>query len=622
MRLRTWLLLLFGSLLVMTGLATSTLASNQARNNLIGQVELQLQRGARATFEPELLATLRVLGYRIIDSPTLHEYRSLFVTLNGPYQMLQKKTSTARLLQELGTATPDDGKPWTSAEFNPEKGGPNADYYACWQALQGLMRDTGVTLFEESEDSLQLLILTDKQGHPFLELRSDAEGKKPTAEDAWTAPKVTPELQTLLERNSGTAQEGYLRHSDGLLYLVRIQPFNTGGQMVLGHRLDKNFEANLQRQIPGAEFRLGNQNPLQSQTSGLKDFPYLEHSEALPQIGDSQKTVSTLWELRSLNAVTSYLRSMTQGIAGLALGAMAVGLLGIFLATQSVSRQIQLLSERMHEVGKGELGKDLPPAGPLEVRDATTSFNQMVHQLRQKEMLAKMVPKQAREAIEQDKTRDGRVQARRIRTTILFSDIRGFTNLSERLPAPEVMKLLDIYLSRMTDIVEANGGDVNEYIGDAILADFEDRPDQPGAQRCVQACWEMVLALEDLRKQGLHPELATLRQGLGMHTGELVKGEVGAQHRSKFALIGDTVNLAARIQDRSRDGKHTGILLSAEARRDVSNFVLEVFGDEAFKGKSGLTRVFEVVRPSDVPAEDGAKPVVETDPTVPHSAAP
>ncbi|MBS2034290.1 HAMP domain-containing protein [bacterium] len=614
MRLRSWLLLLFGSLLVLTGLATSTLARHQALVNLTGRVKAQLERGARGTYEPELLSELRVIGYRIIDSPTLHEYRSIFVTLNGPYQKLLEHAPASEVLKELGTAAPDDGKAWTRSDFNPDRHGAEADHFACWQALQGLLRDTGVTLFEESEGALQLLILTDKTGTPFLELRTTADGTKPGAEDAWKAPQLTPELAALLKKGTEEPIEGYLRHGDGLIYLVRIQPFNTGGLMVLGHRLDEHFLTNLQRQIPGAEFRLG-ADPLQSLQSGLTDAPYLEHSESLPEVGQPQQAVSTLWELRSLNSVESYLRSVTQGIAGLGLGAMAFGLLGIFLATQSVTRQIQLLSARMREVGGGELGQDLPPAGPLEVRAATESFNQMVHQLRQKEMLAKMVPKQAREAIEQDQTEGGRVQARRIRTTVLFSDIRGFTSLSERLPAPEVMKLLDHYLSRMTDVIEANGGDVNEYIGDAILADFEDRPGAPGAQRAVQACWQMRLALEDLRASGVHEEFATLKQGLGLHTGELVKGEVGAQHRSKFALIGDTVNLAARIQDRSRDGRHTGILLSAEARKDVSDFVLEVFGDESFKGKSGLIRVFEVVRPCDAPAADGAAPAGEKAPT-------
>ena len=618
MRLRTWLLLLFGSLLVATGIALSSLAQYQARVNLRLSVQQQLEKGARVTYERNDLTTLRVLGYRITDSPSWHEYRAVFVTLNGPYQTLLEGSTPDKLLKQLGTASVDDGQPWTSSEFNPESKGRNADYYACWQALQGLMRDTGVTLFEESEGSLQLLILTDKVGIPFLEMHTSPEGKNPSAEDTWAAPQVGNDLRDLLKKNSSAAEEGYLRHSDGMVYLVRVQPFSSGGQLVLGRRLDQRFEERLERQSPGGEFRVSDASSAADlKGQPLRNPPYLDHFEPLPQIGKPSQTVSHLWEFRSLNSIEAYLRKLTQGIATLGLGALAVGLLGISLATSSVSTQIGRLSARMNEVGSGTLGEALPPAGPLEVRQATESFNQMVHQLRQKEMLAKMVPKKAREAIEQDQTQGGRVVARRIRTTILFSDIRGFTNLSERLPPTEVMKLLDIYLSKMTTIIEDHGGDVNEYIGDAILADFEDKPEAPGAERAVRACWQMLQALEDLRKQGLHPELQTLRQGLGLHTGELVKGEVGAAHRSKFALIGDTVNLAARIQDRSRDGKHTGILLSQESRQDVSSFEVALFGDESFKGKTGLIRVWEIVRPCSDAPETGAPGDADRAPTGP-----
>jgi class 3 adenylate cyclase len=610
MRLRTWLLLLFGSLLICTGLGLSALAHRQARVNLRRSVEQQLEKGARATYEPTDLATLRVLGYRIQDSPSWHQYRAVFVTLNGPYQSLLEGTNTQALLRELGTATVDDGRPWTSSEFDPQaKKGRNADYNACWQALQGLLRDTGVTLFEESEGSLQLLLLTDKTGSPFLEMRTGLDGKLPSAEDPWVAPEIGADLGSVLKKNSPQAEEGYLRHGDGQVYLVRVQPFSSGGQLVLGRRLDRRFEERLERQSPGGEFRVSQaEQAWEFRGEPLRDALdlYLNHVEALPTVGNPTQPVSNLWEFRSLRSIDAYLRSLTQGIATLGLGALALGLLGIYLATQSVSTQIARLSQRMTEVGSGTLGDNLPPAGPLEVRQATESFNQMINQLRQKEMLAKMVPKQAREAIEQEQTQGGRVVARRIRTTILFSDIRGFTNLSERLPPHEVMKLLDIYLSKMTTVVEQNGGDVNEYIGDAILADFEDKPEAPGAERAVRACWQMVQALEELRTEGLHPELQTLRQGLGLHTGELVKGEVGAAHRSKFALIGDTVNLAARIQDRSRDGKHTGILLSDDSRQDVSGFEVTLFGDETFKGKTGLIRVWEVVRPCDAPEKSSA----------------
>ncbi len=632
MRLRTWLVVLFGSLLVLTGVCLSLLAHHQARQNLIRALERQVQEGARGSFEPARLRHLRILSHRILDSPAMQDYRTVFVTGNGPFQGLIAEGQREKLLEQLGRARADDGQPWTRSEV-AENGGKISQLHRCWLALQGLMRDTGVTLFEESEGALQLMMLTDRSGQPYLELRSNPAGKAPTAEDAWIRPQPTRQLQDALSQQRDQPWEGYYRHSDGALYLIRVERFHLGDQLVLGTRIDRNFEDSISQHIQGARFRLEggdpSQDPFLSALAQLgsnhrvlvENQPYLCYAEALPRFDDPKVAVAQLWQFRSLDSVESYLRRMTGGIATLIAASLALGLAGIALATQPISRLIGQLSQRMQEVGQGQLGDELPPAGPLELRQAAASFNQMVQQLRHKEMLAKMVPKQAREAIESDRTEGGRVVARRIRTTILFSDIRGFTSLSERLAPQEVLQLLDIYLSRMTEIIDAHGGDVNEYIGDAILADFEDRPEAPGAQRAVTAALAMVAALETLRGQNLHPELKSLRQGLGLHTGEIVKGEVGAAHRSKFALIGDTVNLAARIQDRSRDGQHTGILLSDDSNKDVQGFEVALFGDESFKGKTGLTRVWEIVGPSGAadphPATGGAAPGGGTDPTGP-----
>lgn len=615
MRLRTLLLLLFGSLLLGTGLALSVLARNQARHNLLVSLEKQMAKGARSAYEPYLLGNLRVLSHRITDNPTVHEYRSLFVTLNGPYQQLQGQTrQPEKLLQELGNAQSGDGKAWTREDFNPDQAGPDRDYFQCWQALQGLQRDIGVTLFEQAEGNLQLMILTDREGRPFLELHTQQDGTLPSPRDPWTPPDLSPELARDLQTNTRQVREGYYRHGDGFLYLIHSVPFRSGGHLVVGSRLDRAFEAKLSQQIPGAAFQVS--PSLEPEQKILQGESYLRHAEKLPSFLEAKLPVGDLWQFRSTQSVEAYLRSVSQGIASLGMMALTLGLAGIWLATRAISEEISRLSSSMKRVGDGSLNEQLSERGPLELREAIQAFNQMVQQLRQKEMLAKMVPKQARHAIEQEQTQGGRVVARRLRSTILFSDIRGFTSLSERLPPQEVMELLDIYLSRMTTVIEQQGGDVNEYIGDAILADFEDRPDSPGALRAATAAWLMSLELEKLRDENLHPELKSLRQGLGLHTGELLKGEVGAADRSKFALIGDTVNLAARIQDRSRDGKFTGILLSHSSQAEVATgFELALFGDEAFKGKSEPVRVWEVVRPLDAPQADGAAPVDEKDPT-------
>jgi class 3 adenylate cyclase len=612
LKLRSWLLFLFGSLLVTTSLAHLGLARHQARQNLVKAAQRELDVGARPAFEPALIDSLRLLTWRIFDSSSLHGYRNVFVSLNSPYQMLRLKQNSAELLSQLGQAQSDDGKTWTASDFVARPKSEDAYLNECWQALQGILRDVGVTFFEEAQGTLDLLILTDRDGFPIVEMRS--QGKRlPQSDDLWSEPRLTAELQQFLSQNPSESHHGYLLHGDGQLYFVRVQPFESGGQLLLGHRLDETFEDGLSKQIPAAEFRLHRSG---SVARPLNHPPYLSHAESLPALvgGDSG---AQLIEYRSLGVLEAYLKSLSSGTLGLSLGVLGLGLVGIVLATQSVSRQMSRLSRRMQEVGEGQLEGDLQEAGPLELRAATRSFNQMLQQLRHKEMLAKMVPKQAREAIEHEQTAGGRVLGRRLRSTILFSDIRGFTNLSERLPPQELMGILDIYLSRMTSIIDRHGGDVNEYIGDAILADFEDRPEEPGALRATRAAFDMVLELEKLRQEKIHPELEQLRQGLGLHTGEVVKGEVGASHRSKFALIGDTVNLAARIQDRSRDGKHTGILLSDAARADVRGFELALFGDESFKGKSGQTRVWEVVGPTDARADE-REPASESDSTADH----
>lgn len=142
----------------------------------------------------------------------------------------------------------------------------------------------------------------------------------------------------------------------------------------------------------------------------------------------------------------------------------------------------------------------------------------------------------------------------------------------------------------MSKAIRLNEGDINEYIGDAILAVFE----SPDA--AVKAAIAMTKELEVLHTDESIPALASLAQGIGLHTGQLVEGNIGEENRRlKRAVVGDTVNLAARIQDRSRDGSHTCIFLS-QSTKDKLTLDVEVvhFGDEMFKGKADPIPVWEV----------------------------
>ena len=142
------------------------------------------------------------------------------------------------------------------------------------------------------------------------------------------------------------------------------------------------------------------------------------------------------------------------------------------------------------------------------------------------------------------------------RATILMADLRGFTSLSERLPAEDVVAMLNIYLETMTEIIQKYQGTIDEFIGDAILAIFGApilRPDDP--RRAVACAVEMQLAMasvNDRNRQAGYPEVAL---GIGINTGEVVMGNIGSKKRIKYAVVGRAVNLTARIESYTVGGQ-------------------------------------------------------------------
>ena len=140
--------------------------------------------------------------------------------------------------------------------------------------------------------------------------------------------------------------------------------------------------------------------------------------------------------------------------------------------------------------------------------------------------------------------------------TILMSDLRGFTSLSERLPPEDVLSIINNFLLVMTDILMKYNGTIDEFIGDAILAMFGApvlREDD--ALRAVACAVEMQLAMEDVnrwnREQG-YPDVA---MGIGLNTGEVVVGNIGSERRCKYGIVGRHVNLAARIESYTVGGQ-------------------------------------------------------------------
>lgn len=145
--------------------------------------------------------------------------------------------------------------------------------------------------------------------------------------------------------------------------------------------------------------------------------------------------------------------------------------------------------------------------------------------------------------------------------TVLMSDLRGFTSLSERLAAEEVVNIINGYLEIMTDIIFKYQGIIDEFIGDAILAIFGApvaRADH--AERAVACALDMQLAMDEVNRRNREAGYPEVTMGIGINTGDLVVGNIGSKKRAKYGVVGRNVNLASRIESYSVGGQ---VLISA-----------------------------------------------------------
>lgn len=203
----------------------------------------------------------------------------------------------------------------------------------------------------------------------------------------------------------------------------------------------------------------------------------------------------------------------------------------------------------------------------------------------------------------------GRPQPRKLDVTVLFSDIRGFTSISEHLSAEALMAWLSMYIEAMTDLVGKHGGMVDKFIGDAVMAIFgaplpRQRPEDIAADaaRAVECALAMADRVAQLnggwRQQGL-PEIAIR---IGINTGTVVAGSLGNADRLEFTVIGDAVNIASRLESLDKDwpglagGEHCRILVSESTRAMLrERYETRCMGAAQLKGKQAEVAVFRIM---------------------------
>ena len=188
----------------------------------------------------------------------------------------------------------------------------------------------------------------------------------------------------------------------------------------------------------------------------------------------------------------------------------------------------------------------------------------------------------------------------RKKITVLFSDIRSFTTLSEKVPAEDLVKQLNEYLSAMTEIIIGNGGYLDKFIGDGILAIYGAPVEQSDAAwMAVTSATQMLDRLAEVNAKWKSEGRPELKIGIGIHTGEAIVGNIGSQRKLEYTAVGDTVNTASRVESRTKDAIHEygfHILISgatADELEHCGHFV-DIFPMKAeqLKGKSEFTELF------------------------------
>ena len=186
--------------------------------------------------------------------------------------------------------------------------------------------------------------------------------------------------------------------------------------------------------------------------------------------------------------------------------------------------------------------------------------------------------------------------------TVLFSDIRGFTAVTEKGDPEDLVAQLNDYFSRMVAIVFRHQGTVDKFVGDMVMALFGAPLDDPAhAEHAAAAAIDMVRELGELNRKWVDEGRARLDIGIGINSGDMIAGNIGSSTIMSYTVIGDNVNLGSRLESLNKDYRTRIIISDATRTRLSGKYDIRPLGDVVVKGKTRPVAIFEIVVPSPIP---------------------
>jgi class 3 adenylate cyclase len=281
----------------------------------------------------------------------------------------------------------------------------------------------------------------------------------------------------------------------------------------------------------------------------------------------------------------------------------AIVLIGL-LISNSITRPLIALVNASSEIAKGNLDTSVVESGSDEIGVLARTFNQMVDGLKEgwiyRDLLGRTVTPEVREQLKHSLVTGGTLlSGQSTKATILYADFRGFTSMAEQSDPSEVMNTLNDYFAGVVPIISLHGGVVNKFDGDALMAFFgilpTYLPPHISALKATHAGVEMLELINRMNDERASKGAKPFEIGIGISTGSVIAGGLGSEERVHYTVVGDTVNVAQRIQQIA--GEH-GLVVSQDTYRYLGSakdqFDFGRIGKARLRGKDQPVMVYEV----------------------------
>jgi len=327
------------------------------------------------------------------------------------------------------------------------------------------------------------------------------------------------------------------------------------------------------RPLPGIDLHFFTVNPAK------KEFAFLETFE---------------------EGVKAVIEEIIKKMSVVALFAMVIVLLSLSRLAKRITEPITKLAKAASAVGKGKLSEVVLPKIRIdqsdEVHSLYDSFDEMIQSLKDKEKVRAALNKVVSPVIAAEILKSNMVLGGERKTVcVLFADIRGFSKMTEAMRPEEVIVMLNHCMTKVSQIVEENSGLIDKYVGDEVMALFGiPKAKQEDGLHAVKTAFEIQKRLSEWNVEREREEKPPIHMGIGIDIGDVVAGNMGADDRQNYTVLGSHVNLAARLCALAPRGK---IFLSeavASAPQVREQFIVREVGKELVKGFSEPVLVYEV----------------------------